>query len=734
LFFYPLLKGKIPIPSDTIVGMYHPYRDLLAKEHPQGLPFKNPLITDPVRQQYVWRKLAIDNLKAGSLPLWNPYSFSGTPLLANFQSGILYPFNILFFLLPFNLAWSILISIQPLLAAFFLYLYLRNRRISPVASFLGSFSFAFCGFSIAWMEWNTVLQTGLWLPLILLAKEKLLDKISLKWSLILIFGEISMFLAGHLQVFFYAFMVSNLYLVARFMQLKKGKHLYKEILPFLLIGLIVVILTSIQWLPTLKFILVSARDADQSGFLKEGWFIPWQNIIQFLSPDFFGNPATGNYWGVWNYGEFIGYIGIIPLIFSFYGLVFRQDKKILFFGTLLFFSIFLAFPTWFANVPFILELPFLSTSQPTRLIYVIDLSLCILTALGFEQFRNDKNIPKIVAILLPMGMIYLLLYFFTINPSLWQIHLNPDFAKIAQKNLILPIGVYIISSIFMISYIKNTGKNAGTVILTILLILTITDIFRFGWKFLPFSDGKLLYPQTQIISYLNKNIGIGRLMSLDRRILPANFTVYHNLQDVSGYDPLYLADYNRLVGAWNKGRPDIGFSAFNRIVTPTNYRSFMTDLFGISYVLNYGALKDTRMEFIMSEGETYLYRNVHAFPRVFLVENVIKVSSSQEEMSLMYELKDKLQRIAVTSEDLELPFFKLGQNESVQIIHYADNQIEIEANTNIERLVVLSDIYYPTWKVSVNGYQTKIYKVDYLLRGVVVPSGNNRIIFTNNLI
>ena len=99
-----IIKGLIPIPADTIVGMYHPWRDVTWDNFQNGVPFKNFLITDPVRQQYPWKFLAIDYLKIGQLPLWNPYTFSGSPLLANFQSGAFYPLNIIFFILPFNTA------------------------------------------------------------------------------------------------------------------------------------------------------------------------------------------------------------------------------------------------------------------------------------------------------------------------------------------------------------------------------------------------------------------------------------------------------------------------------------------------------------------------------------------------------------------------------------------------------------------------------------------------------
>src|SRR3990170_2857903 len=77
-FFLPkLFIGKIPIPADDLLGLYHPWRDNsfsgYAAEH---FPVKNPLITDPVLQTYPWRSAVIKTIFSGSLPLWNPYSFA----------------------------------------------------------------------------------------------------------------------------------------------------------------------------------------------------------------------------------------------------------------------------------------------------------------------------------------------------------------------------------------------------------------------------------------------------------------------------------------------------------------------------------------------------------------------------------------------------------------------------------------------------------------------------------
>ena len=78
-FWQTVFQGKLPVPSDTLVGLYHPWRDLYRDTNPRGVPFKNFLITDPVRQQIPWRKIVIDQWKEGIIPTWNPFNFFRKP-------------------------------------------------------------------------------------------------------------------------------------------------------------------------------------------------------------------------------------------------------------------------------------------------------------------------------------------------------------------------------------------------------------------------------------------------------------------------------------------------------------------------------------------------------------------------------------------------------------------------------------------------------------------------------
>jgi hypothetical protein len=62
----------------------------------------------PALQFYPWREYAFDLLRQGQLPLWNPYNGAGAPLLANYQSALLYPLNWPGFFLP--LAWAMSVT------------------------------------------------------------------------------------------------------------------------------------------------------------------------------------------------------------------------------------------------------------------------------------------------------------------------------------------------------------------------------------------------------------------------------------------------------------------------------------------------------------------------------------------------------------------------------------------------------------------------------------------------
>lgn len=739
IFFWQFFfKGLLPVPSDTIVGLYHPFRDLYAKDYPRGVPFKNFLITDPVRQQIPWKKLAIDNFKKFEIPTWNPYSFSGTPLLANFQSSPFYPLNILLMFLSFSTGWSLMIVSQVILGGIFMFYYLKNQDLTDESSLAGSIAFSLSGFFIAWLEWNTILHTAIWLPLILLSIDKLFEhspipsrilgkagKKFLIWFAVLLFACVSSFFAGHLQIFFYLSVISSAYFVLRFFEEKKT---FKALYVFLIFAILFFTLTSAQWASTLQFINLSARGVDLN-WQTEGWFIPIKHLVQFFVPDYFGNPTTLNYFGAWNYGEFVGFIGIIPLFFAFYSL-FTGNRKTYFFAIAILISLIFATQNPLSELPFRLEIPLLSSSQPTRLILPIVFSLCVMSAFGFNQFvsRRDKKI-------IPLAIIFVIIFGILFAATLSNAVFKTDDLEnllVARRNIYFPFVIFIGGMLLALSLLFLRNKKLRKLIISGLIIFVVADLLRFGWKFTPFTESGYFFPMTRTIDFLrNQEDKNFRIMTMDPRILPPNFSSFYNIQSIEGYDPLYLQRYGELIASIQRGKPDIASPfGFNRIITLHNIDSKFIDLLNVKYALSLSEVNSDDFEIVFEEGQTKVYENTNFLPRVFFVDSVIYSNNKHESIEKMFTDLDFSSTAVVEGGQTSMDYH-LGNAE---IVKYADNEVIIHTDNEGEGFLVMLDSYYPTWKSSIDGKNTKIFKTNYNFRGIVVPSGKHTIEFKNHLL
>jgi hypothetical protein len=581
-----------------------------------------------------------------------------------------------------------------------------------------------------------------------------LEKWTFEWTIVFFFAEVSAFFAGHIQTLFYALIISNVYLFLKvYLKAKKQKGPFfisynKIYLPFLLVGISVYFVTAIQWIPTLQFILHSARDIDQNPFQNPGWFIPWQHLMQFIFPDFFGNPTTLNYWGVWNYAEFSGYIGILPLLFAITAMFFRRDKKTYFWTGLFIAGLLFALPTPLAQLPFLLHVPFLSTAQPTRLIAVIDFSLAILAALGLDMFHKKPRsivIPSVfVGIFVAIGWGFAFI-FYKLFPevTLQQV-------AVTKHNLIFSTLIFCggLSIIFFWNLLeKRTWKKLSFIFLTLLLIVSFYDVLRFAQKFTPFTTQAYLFPPTKTITFLQQHAGNYRIMETDSQILPPNFSVIYKMQSVDGYDPLYIKRYGVFIAAMQRNKPDLSSPfGFNRIITPQNIHSPLINLLGVKYVLSLKDIQSDQFKKVFQEGQTQVYENTQVFPRAFFVQKVQSVSTQQEAIEKMFSKNFDPEKQAIIEQcpaecNEASSFgrsFTFVQEDKIDysppvIFSYKSNSVSIKTDTNKEGFLLLTDSFYPTWHAFVDGKETPIFATDVTFRGVRVPAGKHIVVFQDEL-
>ena len=117
-------------------------------------------------------------LRAGRLPLLNPYLFLGAPLLANSQVGVFYPLNwALWLLLPAHQSIHASIVLHLCLAALNAYLWARvSLRLGRVGAWAVGATFALGGYLGAQVEHVNQLQGLAWLPMMLMLCDIALDR------------------------------------------------------------------------------------------------------------------------------------------------------------------------------------------------------------------------------------------------------------------------------------------------------------------------------------------------------------------------------------------------------------------------------------------------------------------------------------------------------------------------------------------------------------------------------
>src|SRR5258706_2818769 len=322
LYYWKLFRGDVPFPGDLLVGAYLPWLEY-KWGNVVGVAIKNTLISDIFSQFFLWKNEIARNYLQGQWPLWNPYSYSGYPLLANFNSGSLNPFNILMVLFGSINGWSLMVVTQTIGSSLAMYLYLRICKKEQLSSVIAATTYAFGGFSILWSQFVNVGYAMIWIPLVLASIEQTRIKKNSRWLLFICPLFFLIVLAGHLQALVYAAVITLFYFIYRL-----GIKTWSYNLSFILSLVLAIGMSAIQLLPTIELMNLSIRFADNFTVGVNYGLLPWQNLILLIAPDFFFNQYKCNFWGFFDYHENmtkVSSLGVVNFIFVIF--LFRKLKQ-----------------------------------------------------------------------------------------------------------------------------------------------------------------------------------------------------------------------------------------------------------------------------------------------------------------------------------------------------------------------------------------------------------------------
>ncbi len=714
VFSYPYWgKGQIPFPSTYLVTFFAPWSTFF------GMPVKNNAMPDVITQIYPWKRLTIETWKMGELPLWNPYSFSGTSHVGNYQSAIFSPLNLLFMVLPEIHAWSIMILLQPMLAGVFMFLFLRSLGVSREGSIVGSVSFMFCGFITVWMAYGTLGYAVLFLPFILYGLHAFVVK-GQRWAGPLAALAVGVsFLSGHFQMSLYVLLYACMFLV--FLLFRESK---KQRVGFALLYIVAgMLFAAPQILPAFD----SYTNAVRSSIFGKGEVIPWRYIVTLFSPDFFGNPVTRNDW-FGHYAEWAGFIGVVPLLLAVFAVSTKwKDRVIRYFLGMAALSLLLAFQTPLLDLLYALKIPVLSTSSASRIIILTSFSLAVLSGFGMDSLivRWTKRDWKQVG-LWCLGTLTLII-------AIWALlilirPLPPEKLMIAVRNTILPsIFAVVLLGVAMVGCLL---PKRFLVLLPFILIGTVGfDMYRFTSKWMPFDPAGFVYPQFPVLN------------ELQLRTRDNHARIFGNIGNeagspfglalLEGYDAVYQQRYGKFISSASDGSIGVAERSVVRLNKGGEHSEEVLQFLGVRFYAH--KKSDGRLPWAYPfweypqynrvwEDEQYeILENDSSLPRAFLASSYEVVVGEQEILNALYSPNiDKRETLILERK----PVFDPAPGEgAISISSYRPNSIQFEVSSTSPKLLFLSDTYDAGWKASVDNTETDVYRADYDFRAVAVPAG-----------
>ncbi len=269
---------------------------------------------DNVQQNYPLHVLVGSQLGHGQLPFWNPYIFSGTPLLAGFNAGALYPLVGLFVILPDRIAWIATEVILFSVIAIGMYAFLRALKLSTMACFLAAFTFTWAGTVFSQVNHLDMTEGFVAIPWMLLAVHHIVTDGRWRWSVLLGIGFASVILGGAPEA-----MLDEAWLVLAYAVVSAGidRSRWWRVLTRAGVGAALALsLAAVQWLPGLNAIANSQRSGFGSGFAAAGSY-PTSDGVLSIVPYLFGgynNLGLRPFFASYNLPEVGIYLGILPIV------------------------------------------------------------------------------------------------------------------------------------------------------------------------------------------------------------------------------------------------------------------------------------------------------------------------------------------------------------------------------------------------------------------------------------
>ena len=695
-------------------------------------------------------RFAAARLSAGNLPLWNPHLYGGAPFLADMQSGLFYPPNLLLSLLAPDFPYEVmqwLAAGHVFLAGVTMYLCLRylapGRGLRLPAALVGALAYMFSGMFVVHFGNLNLIAVAAWLPLVFLLFWRAVvgRGLGLAAAAGLVLGLST--LVGHLQITLMVGLALGLAAVVGVVQgwprrrrpagdppwwnrrrLAQLGATAWPLLALVVTAAVAVGLAALVLLPALEYARLSPRAALPYREAARYSLVP-ALLGELLVPALFSSREPALYWGVWDRVA-AGYVGLLPLILAGLALLLRRGRRVALLAVLgvAAFLLALGSESVFHGWAYLLLPGFRQIRAPARFVLLLDFALAGLAALGLDRLLRplDRRARRMfdgawrgllwlggAAAVVGGAWAYLVVYQAQDrDPTLfWRV-------SAATSGVILAL-VLLAAALAWLGA-RRTGRLRRRPLAWLAVGLVFVDLASLGayvdLGFEPPTEG---YEHAGAIEFLRQDPDFYRIDSRTdvTAVWQPDLALLAGLYDVGGVDnPLLVADVERY---WQ------GLGGRS---------TALYDFLGVKYVV---AGKDTVLDWdkfsLAYDGDpaVNVYRNATALPRALVVFQAIAAADQEAAWDLIHR-PDFDPASTVVLEGVGPAGGALPPAPGdARVVRYGSDSLEIEAESPAAGYLVLSDPYYPGWQAEVDGEPVEILRANYAFRAVPVPEGTHRV-------
>ena len=379
--------------------------------------------------------------------------------------------------------------------------------------------------------------------------------------------------------------------------------------------------------------------------------------------------------------------------------------------------------SWGKNFPlltnlFIDYIPFYNKFRAVSSIQIIlEFAVPFLSVIGLHKFLGDFNLKNInktfIAYTAPLVLLFLFkdsLSFSGLYDDYYSNAFGPEIFRmiveerqnIFNKDVIRAIIIGILLFATLKSY-KLIGRN-----FTFLIVFAIVfiDLFNVNKRYIDkelFIDKSYnTYQMTELDNQILLDTSDYRVFNITAGLSNASSSYYHN--SINGYHAAKLRRFQEYYDYLSLHDNEKLFNSLN-----------------VKYLIS----KD-------ENNEDKLYQNPNVLGNAWSVDSLITTETADD---LLIKLKETdISKVALSINN-SIPSsisrkYNSGDLVKIEKTKISSSHITYDFESLSDQLIVFSEIYYPSgWEVYIDNIKSEYFDVNYILRGMVIPSGVHKIDF-----